>query len=125
MNPILGERGKPAPPLEVETCPRCGSQHLLEAECTDGPHHARLICGDCRRHLRFLPKLWSLERARSFVLRFGKHAGRSLGDLARSQTGRGYLAWLAANLDGNAAKAARIVLEAEGLAITTVEGNVR
>jgi hypothetical protein len=43
---------------------------------------------------------------------YGMFAGRTLGDLAGSAAGRGYLAWAAANIDGNAGTAAGIVLEA-------------
>jgi uncharacterized protein (DUF3820 family) len=90
-------------------CPHCGGSDLREVRCTSGPHHARLVCRDCGRHVRFLPAPWTLERARTFVLPYGKHRGHSIGDLAGSVTGRGYLQWLATR-HGNAATAAGVVL---------------
>jgi hypothetical protein len=91
-------------------CAHCGGSNVIEVECTTGPHHARLVCGDCRRHIRFLPAPWTIERARRFVLPYGKHRGRSIGELAEGVAGRGYLQWLAANAGGNAATAAGVVL---------------
>jgi hypothetical protein len=110
MNPIRGESRKPTPAREVPTCPHCGAANLEVQTCTAGPHHARLGCSDCCRHIRFLPAPWTIERARAFVLPYGKHRGRSVGELAEGAAGRGYLQWLAANTDGNAATAAGVVL---------------
>jgi hypothetical protein len=42
---------------------------------------------------------------------FGKHRGRTIGELAETAAGRGYLEWVVANFDdGGALTAARIVL---------------
>jgi hypothetical protein len=113
------------PPPAGESCPHCGSRNLSRVECHGGPHHARLACGSCHRHLRFLPAPWSLQRARRFVMPYGRHRGSPIGDLADSATGRGYLRWLVENTDGNGATAARIVLEAAGRPEATGEGKDR
>ncbi len=94
-----------------ETCPRCGSDDLLEVRCDDtGPHYARIACRKCQRHIRFIPAPWSFARAEAFTMPFGKHRGKTLADLAKSEQGRDYLRWLAASDYGNAQKAAEIVL---------------
>jgi hypothetical protein len=94
-----------------ETCPRCGGSNLAEVPCVGlSIHHARLTCLTCKRHVRFLEKPWSLQRARAFVMPFGRCRGQRIGELAKSHAGRDYLTWLAENVDGNAAKAAEIVL---------------
>jgi uncharacterized protein (DUF3820 family) len=51
-----------------------------------------------------------MERARAFAMPFGKHRGRTIADVAGTAAGRGYLAWVAENVEGNAATAAGIVL---------------
>lgn len=99
---------RPAP--EPDVCPHCGSSNLFEVSCTVGPHHARLGCSDCKRHIKFLAAPWTLDRAKSFTVPFGMHKGRSVGDLARSEDGRGYLRWAARKWDGNAGIAVKIVL---------------
>lgn len=38
------------------TCPGCGSGNLVERKCTEGPHHAKLICGACTRFVRWIPR---------------------------------------------------------------------
>jgi hypothetical protein len=53
---------------------------------------------------------WSAERAANLILWFGRHKGRSVGELATTSNGRVYLRWLAQNLDNNAAIVARISL---------------
>jgi hypothetical protein len=121
MNPIPGECRKQTPSVagpgpadrRRETCPYCGGRNLHEVECTGGPHHARLGCSDCHRHIRFLPAPWT------------QHRGRTVGDLARRPAGPDYLAWAAANLEGNAATAARIVPRAGGWPAARGEGNDR
>jgi hypothetical protein len=101
---------QPTLPQRQETCPHCGSTNLHKFEYGIGPHHSRLGCSDCKRHIRFLPAPWTMKRAKAFVLPFGKYRGRSLGYLAGSVQGRDYLRWMAENIEGNAAKAAAVVL---------------
>jgi 5-methylcytosine-specific restriction protein A len=37
-------------------CPYCQSQKLEQILLTNGVHHSKLICGECSRHIKFLPK---------------------------------------------------------------------
>jgi uncharacterized protein (DUF3820 family) len=101
---------KPPRDQQPETCHRCGSADVFEIECTVGPHHKRLVCRRCQKTIRFLEAPWTLERAESFVMPFGKNRGRSIGDLAKSAQGQDYLRWVAENVNGNASTAAELVL---------------
>lgn len=91
-------------------CRFCGSRNLFEVRCESGPHYARIGCAECGRNQGFLPKPWTPERAAAFTLPFGKFRGKTVGELAKSDDGLRYLAWLADNVEGNAARAARIIL---------------
>jgi hypothetical protein len=91
-------------------CPRCGSDRLATTPCDGGPHYAQTGCADCGRFVRFEPPPWSLERAMAFVMPFGHHRGCALSRLTRTEAGREYLRWLAGHVDGNAGKAARVIL---------------
>jgi hypothetical protein len=90
-----------------QNCRYCGGGNLATIARTSGPHHAQIKGADCGRGETWLKKVWSPERARSFVLGFGKHRGRAVGELATADPD--YLRWLA-TIEGDAAKAARIVL---------------
>jgi uncharacterized protein (DUF3820 family) len=92
-----------------ETCQGCGSTMLHLVRC-DGPHLGRYDCLKCGRIGPWIKSHWTAERARSFVLPFGKHKGRSVGDLAASPVGRDYLRWVAENVSENAGIAAAIAL---------------
>jgi len=92
-----------------QACRFCGSTRLHLVKC-DPPHDSRLDCLDCGRRGSPLPSPWNLERARSFKLPFGKHAGLKVGELADSEDGRSYLTWAAQNIEGNVGTAARIAL---------------
>lgn len=91
-------------------CRHCGGE-LFQVTCERGPHFARLGCRGCGRFAGWVPKPWTIARARSFVLPFGKYRGRTLGALAATDAGRGYVQWLAANVEGNAGAAARVLLD--------------
>jgi hypothetical protein len=54
------------------------------------------------------------ERAKAFVLWFGKHRGSAIGALAETADGREYLGWLIENVGGSAAVAAQAVLREGG-----------
>jgi hypothetical protein len=98
-------------PNPAATCPRCGSSETIFTRCTEGLHYGKIRCLDCGR-VAFAMAPWSLQRARSFTLYFGKYRGRQLGDLIETEDGRSYVRWLATRRDaGNAAVAARIMLE--------------
>jgi hypothetical protein len=45
---------KPIKPFPVE-CDACGSQDL-RLEAASGPHHGKLVCGECKRFIKFLSK---------------------------------------------------------------------
>jgi uncharacterized protein (DUF3820 family) len=95
---------------QEETCPHCGGSSLHTVECIVGPHHSRTGCSDCGRFIRFNPVPWTISRARAFVMPFGKHRGKSLAELTRTDSGRGYVEWLAENVAGNVGTAAGVVL---------------
>lgn len=95
---------------EPPSCPRCGGE-LIEVKFPTGPHHAALRCSVCTRHIKFLPAPWTRHRAETFRVPFGTHAGRPLAELAQTESGREYLAWMANQLEGNPGIAARIVLD--------------
>lgn len=92
-----------------EKCPRCGSGRLYLVKA-EAPHFSRKDCLDCGARGQPIKGPWSLERARSFVMPFGKFKGRTVGDLADDKVGRSYLAWAAENLEGNAGTAAAIAM---------------
>lgn len=78
-----------------EKCPGCESLNLVTVQ--DGvppPHFAKLICGDCGRHLMWLP-----GPVAQFRIPFGKHKGRTLAEI--NGTDRGYLEWIGGNADFN------------------------
>lgn len=97
-------------PAGPTTCPRCGSADLITAARGD-QHQAELRCRGCGRWLRFLGAPWTRKRAAAFVMPFGKHKGRTLGDLAESEPD--YLRWVAGEVRGTPARAARILLGLE------------
>jgi hypothetical protein len=97
--------GDPAP-----TCPHCASSETIFARCTEGLHYGKIRCPGCG-WTTFAKTPWTLERARAFKLYFGRYRGRKLGALASTEEGRGYLAWLAANVEGNVGIAARILVD--------------
>jgi hypothetical protein len=102
-------------PGEYRGCPnpKCHGVDLTTVKTqTRAGERLKVVCADCGRFVRFVPLPWTLERARRFILPYGKYRGRSVGDLTASVIGRDYLRWLAANTDGNVAKAAGIALEA-------------
>jgi hypothetical protein len=43
-------------------------------------------------------------------LTFGKFKRKTLGELSATSAGRGYIAWLAQNVEKNAGKAARLLI---------------
>lgn len=98
-------------------CPRCGGE-LIEVKCPTGPHHAELRCPVCAKHIKFLPGPWTRQRAETFRVPYGTHEGKALAELAATERGREYLAWMANQLEGNPGIAARIVLDQ-----TTEEGS--
>jgi hypothetical protein len=95
---------------QLKQCPRCGSTrlHLVKS---GGPHFGRLDCLDCGLRGSSVAAPWTIERARAFTMPYGRHEGRTLGELAQTGEGRSYLEWVAATIKGNAGIAARIVLE--------------
>ena len=73
-------------------CHHCGSAEVVIKRLTGGPP-------------------WSLDRARAFVMPWGRHRGRQLADLTGTHEGLGYLRWLADGVEGNVSTAARILLD--------------
>jgi hypothetical protein len=91
--------------------PHCESTKLNIARClSDGPHHSKLETLRCHRFMRHLPATWSLDRAARFVVPFGKHKVKPIGDLWQSQDGRLYLTWAADNWDNDCGEACRVAL---------------
>lgn len=72
-----------------ETCPHCGSRNLVTI--TDGvppPHHAKLVCGDCLKHLK-----WLAGPIGDFIMPFGKYRGSTLREIDRAD--HQHLTWIA------------------------------
>jgi hypothetical protein len=91
------------------TCPSCGSDHVRIERCESGPHWSVVTCLEC--HAKNFGKTpWTLDRARAFVLRYGKFRGIPLGELATTHEGRSYLSWLSRETGGNAAIAAGLLM---------------
>jgi uncharacterized protein (DUF3820 family) len=79
----------------VDACRHCGSLALFTVRCeSPSPHYARTGCRACGRFLRWEPAPMTPERAAGFVMPFGKHQGKTLGELAETPSGRSYLEWL-------------------------------
>lgn len=95
---------------EPTPCHRCGSAEVVIKRLTGGPHFARVRCLKCGR-VTFAKSPWSLDRARAFVMPWGRHRGRQLADLTGTHEGLGYLRWLADGVEGNISTAARILLD--------------
>ncbi len=95
-----------------EPCRYCGSPklELVPKRQKNGVVQSKRLCRGCGRSLGFAPLPWSLSRARSFVMPWGKYRGRSGGELSGTQAGKDYLAWLVSNTTGNAAIAGSIAL---------------
>ena len=102
------EQCPPSPASCCGPCPRRGGE-LIEIESPRARTMPR--CSVCARHIRFLPAPWTRHRAETFRMPFGVHAGRTLAELAGTESGREYLAWMVMHLEGNPGIAARIVLE--------------
>ena len=46
-----------------KVCPHCQSTNIKVIE-TSGPHHAKLICGDCEKFICWLPSPATIEKER-------------------------------------------------------------
>lgn len=98
-------------------CRRCGSPQLAEQPLASVGGWSRWSCLGCRSRAAAMapspPR--TLAWAESLRLDFGRYKGRSVGELSRTDDGRGYLAWLLASASGPrvalAIEAARIVLD--------------
>jgi uncharacterized protein (DUF3820 family) len=83
---------QPSHPIEsiFADCRFCGSKDLITVLCTPpSTNYARTGCRACGRHLGWEPAPVTIERCRSFVMPFGKHAGKALPDIPVS-----YLRWM-------------------------------
>lgn len=91
----------------MSVCPECGSS-IVEVDAPP-PHYAKRECIGVDHHFHgWVETPWTLERAAQFVLPFGKHKGATMERVAEADYG--YVQWLAANVKGNARRAAEIVL---------------
>jgi hypothetical protein len=105
MNPTPSTRTEHSPP----SCPRSGGT-LIEVARSSRPHHAELRCPACGKHIKYLRAPWTKQRAETFRVPLGARAGSTLAELARTQRGREYLAWMGTHLQGSPGIAARMVL---------------
>jgi hypothetical protein len=84
--------------VDTETCRH---DRPVEERTPGGPHWGRRVCGDCGKHLQWLPAPLTQERAEGFRLPIGsKHKGRSLAEIDQTRGGRGFLKWSAVNMTG-------------------------
>jgi hypothetical protein len=67
-------------------------------------------CLSCGRVGPWIKSPWTVERAKSFVMPFGKFRGKTVGELAETPRGADYLRWVAANVSENTGIAARVAL---------------
>jgi hypothetical protein len=91
---------------DERSCPDCGSGNTFTQEY--GPGIAAK-CRDCG-WTWMVAILWTLERARAFVMPWGKYRGWTVGELADGPKGRSYLEWVAWNGDHDARIAASVAL---------------
>jgi hypothetical protein len=77
------------------------------------PGTSRRECPACRRFLGFVPTdpARSSAWARSCRIKTGRHAGRTLGELAETRMGLELLCWLSENASQDLRRAARLVLD--------------
>jgi hypothetical protein len=110
-SPALTFRSPPETAItDPARCRRCGSTEVVITRCETGPHFARVRCPGCGRNgLAKTP--WSLDRARAFVMPWGRYRGHQLADLTGTDEGLGYLRWLADAVEGNVSTAARILID--------------
>ena len=105
----------PPRPLEPKPrvtgpCPNCGSRNFVQTVSLDPNARDRRTCADCGKWLRWVRQPWSRARAEQFVIPFGPHRGRSIGELGGTIHGRRHLERLTKTARGNELIAALIVL---------------
>jgi hypothetical protein len=96
--------------LERDRCP-CGCR-VFEVALGDHANFARLQCGSCSRRLGFAREnpVKAIEWAMHLRLKSGPNAGRTLRQLAETETGRALLPWLIERAVPDLKRAARVVL---------------
>jgi hypothetical protein len=96
--------------LERDRCP-CGGR-VFEVALGDHANFARRQCGSCGRRLGFARAnpAKAIEWAMHPRLKSGPNAGRTLHQLAETDTGRALLAWLRERAVPDLKRAARILL---------------
>jgi hypothetical protein len=52
----------------INQCPGCGSTNF-QIEDAPPPHNQKLVCSDCDRHIKWLPKTKNIERHQNLKLR--------------------------------------------------------
>ena len=52
----------------INQCPGCGSNNFRVAPAP-APHNQKLICSDCDRHIKWLPKPKNIERHQNLKIR--------------------------------------------------------
>ena len=52
----------------INNCPGCGSNNL-QIKDAPAPHNQKLICSDCDRHIKWLPKPKNIERHQNLKIR--------------------------------------------------------
>lgn len=92
-------------------CIDCTIPMIETTEDVPPPHAAKRICPRCGRFGGWIARPWTVERAAAFVVPIGKHKGRTMAEIAKSD--RGWIEWAASNLDKGIARAARTYLDAE------------
>jgi len=85
-----------------DACPYCGHSIV--------PTDIGLQCLGDDRHLFFDSNDWDLDRAKSYVITFGKHKGKPM-----DKVDRGYLKWITENFEPDRAprRAAEAILRYE------------
>lgn len=69
------------------TCNNCKKE--VEPVLTDSGQHIKASCSECKRYIKFMPQE---IKASDFVMPYGKHKGRTLGEIKINDFD--YLQWL-------------------------------
>jgi hypothetical protein len=91
-------------------CPHCAGEVITVPRRIGEHSHLQRQCVSCGRGLGFVQRPWTMERARAFVVPFGRFRGATIAELAATELGRGYLHWLSENVVGGCAVAASLVM---------------
>lgn len=80
-----------------DACPRCGQPIRLDIDDVPKPHYGRLVCQE-GHWCGWVAAPMTYDRARTFVMPFGKYRGKTIADIAE-EIDPSYLQWAARNIE--------------------------